>query len=115
MKRLVPEQGRELNGSPFAGVVGDEPYYSIDLGAPVTLNGYCWFHAWKGSSNVSSTVIDNYTGTYNGMTATGNILTLPLIHVELAAEYRYVFKVMVNTQYIIYYFRRKVERESGNK
>jgi hypothetical protein len=109
MKKIIPESGRELLGSPFAGIVGDEPQYNIDLGAPVTVDGKSWLHAWKGTTDVSANVISG------SMTTSGNVLKFPVISGEVAAEYRYVFKVLVNGQYLVYYFRRIVERESGAK
>jgi hypothetical protein len=109
MRKLVPMEGRELIGSPIAGIVGDIILYSIDVGAPVTVEGNAFMHAWKGTTDVSSSVL---SGSVSG---TGNIVTLKTISGELAAEYRYTFRVKVNGQYIVYFFRRRVERESGAK
>jgi hypothetical protein len=66
-------------------------------------------HAWKGTQDVSASVLSG------SLTANGNILQLMSIQNEVAAEYRYTFKVSVNGQWIVYFFRRKVERESGQK
>ena len=108
-KKLIPETGRELIGSPIAGIVGDSITYSVDLGSTVVADASSWMHAWKGTSDVSSDVLSG------ALSANGNILALKTISSELAAEYRYTFKALVNSQYIVYFFRRKVERESGAK
>ena len=109
MKRLVPETGLELIGSPFPGIVGDTKIYNINLGGTVVIDASSFFHAWKGTTSVTSSVCPG------SMSATGNILTTPTISGEVAAEYRYVFKVLVDGAYRMYYFRRRVERESGSK
>jgi len=108
-KRVVPEEGRELLGSPYAGVVGDEITYTVDVGSSAVVDGNCWMHAWKGTTNKSTDVLSE------AMSANGNVVTLKKISSELAAEYRYTFKALVNGQYIVFYFRRIVERESGQK
>jgi len=108
-KRLVPVEGREAYDSPKAGIVGDEVTYTADLGGTVIVDGNCWMHAWKGTTDVSSDVLSG------SMSANGNIVTLKKISSELAAEYRYTFRVQVNGQYLVYFFRRNVERESGAK
>jgi hypothetical protein len=109
MRKLIPEEGRELLGSPLGGIVGDIILYNVDLGSTVTVDGNSWMHAFKGTQDVSSSVLSG------SMSATGNIVTLKTIQSELAAEYRYTFRVLVSGQYIVYFFRRKVERESGAK
>ena len=109
MRKVIPEDGRELLGSPYPGIVGDIVLLNIDLGSTVTIDGNAWMHAWKGTQDVSSSVLSG------SLSATGNIVTLKTISGELAAEYRYTFRCLLNGQYIVYFFRRRVERESGAK
>jgi hypothetical protein len=109
MRKIVPEEGRELIGSPIAGVVGDEIIYNVDMGSTVTIDSDSWIHAWKGTTNVSSSVLSG------SMSSNGNIITLKKISNELAAEYRYTIKALVNGQHLVFWFRRRVERESGAK
>jgi hypothetical protein len=109
MRKLIPEEGRELYKSPYPGIVGDKIQYSVDVGSTVTVDADCWMHAWKGTQDKSGDVLSG------AMSTSGNIVTLRIISNELAASYRYTFKVLVNGHYIVYFFRRKVERESGAK
>lgn len=109
MRKIIPEDGRELLGSPYAGIVGDVIPYNVDVGTSVEIDGNCWMHAFKGTKDVSSDVLSG------SLSAADNIITLKLISNEVAAEYRYTFRALVNGAYIVYFFRRKVERESGNK
>jgi hypothetical protein len=108
-QKLVTIEGLELTGSPKPGIVGNVVKYTVDLGSTVVVDSNCWMHAWKGTQDVSDSVL---SGT---MSANGNILNLKTISGELAAEYRYTFKVLIEGNYLVYYFRRFVERESGNK
>jgi hypothetical protein len=107
--KLVPELGRELTNSPLAGIVGDIVQYNVDLGGTVIVDGNAYMRAWKGTTDVSASVLSG------NMTANGNIITLKVISGELAAEYRYTFRVSKDNQYLVFFFRRKVERESGAK
>jgi hypothetical protein len=109
MRKVIPQATRELLSSPYDGGVGDETTYSVDMGAPVVVDSQCWMHAWKGTRDVSGDVLSG------SMSANGNIVTLKTISNELAAEYRYTFRVLVNSQRLVFFFRRKVERESGAK
>lgn len=109
MRKIIPEEGRELLGSPLAGIVGDVELLNVDLGSTATVDASAWMHAWKGTQDVSASVLSG------SMSASGNIVTLKTISNELAAEYRYTFRVLVNGQYLVFWFRRKVERESGAK
>jgi hypothetical protein len=109
MRKLVPEGEREIVGSPFDGVVGDIRQMNIDIGTKVVVDENCWMHAWKGTRDVSSEVLSGE------ISASGTMFRTKVILNEKAARYRYTFRVYVNGEYIIYYFYRVVERESGSK
>lgn len=108
-KKIIPDTSREIIGSPFPGIVGDIVRFNIDMGDEVEVDGNAFMHAWKGTTDVSGDVLSD------SISANGNILKLKIISGEEAAEYRYTFRAKVKGNYFVYFFRRKVERESGNK
>jgi hypothetical protein len=103
--------GKECIGSPEVVIEGESAVYSFTYPAAITIDANSFMYAYRGSSDVSATVL---AGSLSGDGST--TLTLKTISGETGAsngaEYVYTFAVTCQGLRKVYYFRRIVLRKS---
>lgn len=103
--------GKECVGSPEVVLQGESAVYSFTYPANITIDANSFMYAYRGSTDVSSTVL---SGSLAGDGTT--TLTLKTISGEVGAssgaEYVYSFAVTCGGIRKVYFFRRIVLRRS---
>jgi hypothetical protein len=104
--KVVSVNSRELIGSPLGGVVGDIVKYNVTHSGTVVVDGQCYMKAFRGTQEVSNSILSG------NMSGNANTVSLKVISGEVAGRYKYLYRISVNNQYIVFTLHRIVERET---